>query len=214
MVTDMDEMQSSAMDEVMARMLGPIPSHRCKGTNRAGEPCGKGPVAGAEVCVDHGGRAPQVASAAQKRTATRQAMMDAKRAVLELTDDELIERYGDPAETLRWIMALSRAMAARLQVVLADKDELTYYDEFGNIHIRGEVGAMLKAADLAGSHAERALRLGLDSRGLDIQEKQLAILDRALDTALVRAGLDADTQRNVRRVLRGEILAADNAETA
>lgn len=197
------------MDKVMADLLGPIPSHQCTAANGSGEPCGMAPEPGATVCRKHGGLAPKISAAAQKRTATRQAVLDAKRSVLELTDSELIEQYGDPAETLQWIMALSRAMASRLQAVLADKEELTYHDAFGNIHIRGEVGAMLKAADMAGSHAEKALRLGLDQRGLQLQEKQLALLDRALDTALVRAGLDVDQQRTVRRVLRGEILAAE-----
>lgn len=199
------------MDAVMANLLGPIPTHQCKGHNKAGGPCGQAPSAGSEVCHLHGGKAPQVAGKALERAAHRQAVLDAKRGVLELTDEELIAQYGDPVQTLQWIMALSRALASRMQAVLADKEELTYYDAFGNIHIRGEVGAMLKAADLAGTHAEKALRLGLDQRGLQLQEQQLALLDRALDTALVQAGLDVDTQRTVRRVLRGEILAADNA---
>jgi len=154
-----------------------------------------------------------VISKAQDRMAHRQAVIDAKKSVLDLTDEELIAQYGNPAETLQWIMAISRALASRMQAVLADKEELTYYDAFGNIHVRGEVGAMLKAADLAGTHAERALRLGLDKRGLDLQEKQLLLLDRALDTALTQAGLNTEMQKTVRRVLRSEILAADNAMT-
>ncbi len=201
------------MDAVMANLLGPIPTHQCKGHNKAGGPCGQAPAAGSEVCHLHGGKAPQVISKAQDRMAHRQAVIDAKKSVLDLTDEELIAQYGNPAETLQWIMAISRALASRMQAVLADKEELTYYDAFGNIHVRGEVGAMLKAADLAGTHAERALRLGLDKRGLDLQEKQLLLLDRALDTALTQAGLNTEMQKTVRRVLRSEILAADNAMT-
>ena len=207
----MDE-QKTAMDEVMARLLGPIPSHQCSHRmDDQGRLCGRAPAPGATVCDKHGGLAPRTAAAAEKRTATRQAVLDAKKRVLELTDSELIERYGNPAETLQWIIALSRAMAARLQAVLAEKEELTYYDAFGNIHVRGEVGAMLKAADMAGSHAERALRLGLDQRGLQLKEKEIALLDRALDNALAQAGLTSDMQRTVREVLRNEILAAEGA---
>lgn len=212
---DMDEQQNqqTAMDEVMARLLGPIPAHQCNHRmDDAGRLCGRAPAPGATVCDKHGGRAPGVVVAAQKRTAVRQAVIDAKRSVLELTDTELIERYGNPAETLQWIIALSRAMASRLQAVLADKEDLTYYDAFGNIHVRGEVGAMLKAADMAGSHAERALRLGLDQRGLQLREREINILDRALDNALAQAGLTSDMQRTVREVLRNEILAAEGAE--
>jgi hypothetical protein len=208
---NMEEQERRTMDAVMARLLGPIPSHQCSAKNAEGGPCGMAPEPGATVCRKHGGSAPRISAAAQQRTATRQAVLDAKRSILDLTDDELIAQYGDPAQTLQWIIAISRALASRMQAALADKEELTYYDAFGNIHVRGEVGALLKAADLAGSHAERALRLGLDKRGLDLQEQQLALLDRALDTALTQAGLNTEMQRTVRRVLRSEILAADSA---
>lgn len=202
--------QRRAMDDVMADLLGKPPTYQCSGTNARGEPCGKAPMAGGKVCRDHGGAAPQVLAKAQRRSAERQAIMDARRSVLELTDRELLEAYGNPGETLQWVMAMSRAMASALHAELADHEELTYYDGFGNLHIRPEVGALLKAADQAGSHAERALRLNLDRRGLELQEKQIALLDRALDSALAQAGLSADAQRTVRTVLRAEILAAED----
>lgn len=198
------------MDEVMARLLGPPPTHQCsRRMDDEGRLCGRAPAPGATVCDKHGGKAPRTMVAAQRRTAERQAVLDAKKAVLELTDEELIAKYGDPGQTLQWIIALSRAMAARLQAVLADQESLTYHDAFGNIHVRGEVGAMLKAADLAGSHAERALRLGLDRRGLELKEQEIALLDRALDNALAQAGIEGDVQRVFRQALRNEILAAD-----
>jgi len=212
----MDELeQRRNMDDVMADLLGKPPSHRCTAHNRAGEQCANGPVEGASVCRMHGGLAPTTQGAAQRRTAERQAIMEARKSVLELTDRELIELYGNPGETLQWIMALSRAMASRLHAALAEHPELTYYDGFGNLHLRPEIGALLKATDQAGVHAEKALRLGLDQRGLDLQERQIALLDRALDTALAQAGVSAEAQRTVRTVLRAEILAAeDGTETA
>jgi hypothetical protein len=125
-----------------------------------------------------------------------------------------VEQYGNPAETLQWVIAISRALAGRLQAELAEQDKLTYFDAFGNIHVRGEVGAMLKSMDLAGSHAEKAMRLGLDQRGLQLREQELALLDRALDNALIQAGVSTEAQRMVRQVLRAEILSAeDGTET-
>lgn len=212
-MTDMD-VPPRAMDEIMAAMIGPAPDHQCRGTNRGGGPCGRGPVPGATVCAMHGGKAPAVVAKAEIRLAEREAVMVARRAVLDLTDAELIEQFGNPGETLQWIIAMSRALASRLHVAVADLSDLVYTDAFGNIHVRGEVNALMKAIALAGSHAERALRLNLDHRGLQVQERQLALLDRALDTALAQAGLDADTQRTVRRVLRTEILAADETADA
>lgn len=43
------------------------PDVRCSATNRAGNQCGRRPIPGGTVCVMHGGKAPQVKAAAQKR---------------------------------------------------------------------------------------------------------------------------------------------------
>ena len=211
---DVDELEERrTLDDVMADLLGKPPSHRCTARNRSGEQCSNGPVPGSTVCRNHGGLAPTSLGKAEQRNAERQSIMNARKSVLELTDAELIETYGNPGETLQWTIALSRALAARLMAEVADYPALTYYDGFGVLRVRGEVGAMLKAADMAGSHAERALRLNLDRRGLDLQERQIALLDRALDTALAQAGITSDAQRIIRTVLRAEILAADGVET-
>lgn len=37
---------------------------RCTATNREGERCGRAPIPGGTVCVNHGGKAPQTAAAA------------------------------------------------------------------------------------------------------------------------------------------------------
>jgi hypothetical protein len=43
------------------------PSRRCTATNRAGERCWRQPIPGGYVCVNHGGRAPQVKQSAKAR---------------------------------------------------------------------------------------------------------------------------------------------------
>jgi hypothetical protein len=216
MVSNMDEKEEyRALDDVMAKLLGPVPVHQCTANSKqSGERCTNGPVPGASVCHMHGGKAQTTIEAADRRTVERQTIMNARKSVLEMTDTEIVERYGNPAETLQWVIAISRAMAGRLQAELAEQEKLTYFDSFGNIHVRGEVGAMLKSMDMAGSHAEKAMRLGLDQRGLQLREKELALLDRALDNALAQAGVNTETQRTIRRVLRAEILASeDGVET-
>jgi len=211
----MDEAgQQRGMDEVMADLLGTPSPKRCTGHNRSGGPCGNPPTPGSTVCGNHGGEAPQTVAKARQRSEERQAVMDARRSVLEMTDQELVAEFGDPAEALQWVFAFARALASRMHAEIADMRDLTYTDVTGNVHVHGGVTAALKAADLAATHAEKALRLNLDRRGLELQEKQIALLDRALDTALMQAGITADAQRAVRTVLRAEILkAADGTET-
>ena len=43
------------------------PARQCTATNRAGERCQRQPIPGGEVCVMHGGRAPQVQQSAKMR---------------------------------------------------------------------------------------------------------------------------------------------------
>lgn len=57
---------------------------RCTATNRAGRQCGRPPIPGGTVCHLHGGAAPQVAAAAQRRLAEAQARDLAKRLALPL----------------------------------------------------------------------------------------------------------------------------------
>lgn len=44
-------------------------SRRCRAHNRHGEPCAAAPIHGGNVCVAHGGRAPQVRLSATQRLA-------------------------------------------------------------------------------------------------------------------------------------------------
>jgi len=47
--------------------MGQLTRRRCKATNRLGEPCGVAPIPGGDVCPYHGGNAPQVRQAAQRK---------------------------------------------------------------------------------------------------------------------------------------------------
>lgn len=55
------------MDEIAPREPRAALSVRCRGTNRAGEPCGRAPIRGGDVCILHGGAAPQVQESARRR---------------------------------------------------------------------------------------------------------------------------------------------------
>lgn len=49
--------------------LNPMERAKCRATNRQGKRCGKFPIPGGVVCRMHGGAAPQVKAAAEKRLA-------------------------------------------------------------------------------------------------------------------------------------------------
>ena len=49
------------------------PREKCKARRTDGEPCGRFPTRGADVCRSHGGGAPQVRAAAAERVLDEQA---------------------------------------------------------------------------------------------------------------------------------------------
>lgn len=57
---------------------------RCRGTNRAGGPCGRPPIKGGTVCTSHGGGAGQVRAAAARRVAEAEAAREMERAMVTL----------------------------------------------------------------------------------------------------------------------------------
>lgn len=59
---------------------------KCKGTNRAGEPCKLPPIKGGTVCRMHGGSAVQVRAAAARREAEAAAAAELGKAMLTLGD--------------------------------------------------------------------------------------------------------------------------------
>jgi hypothetical protein len=71
------------------RNSGPIaiPNQRCRAKNRRGEPCKAWCVRGAVVCIAHGGGAPQVRAAAQRRLTASQARAEMDRAMARYSAD-------------------------------------------------------------------------------------------------------------------------------
>jgi hypothetical protein len=99
-------------------------SKRCTATsNRTGRRCGLARIPGTTVCATHGGKAPQVREAAQRRVADEQARELARKIDVD------VEQYdGNPFEALRDLLARDQAEMARFGR-LADRledTELTY----------------------------------------------------------------------------------------
>ncbi len=113
------------------------PAVRCRATNRAGQTCGNFAMLGGRVCHAHGGRAPQVRSAARRRRdmALAYGMLareiaereDRRRAlapwagriraegvVSTLVPEESAHRYRTWAREMTAVARLLRAEAQRL----------------------------------------------------------------------------------------------------
>lgn len=133
---------------------------RCTATNRQGGRCGRLAMVGATVCDLHGGKAPQVRRAAERRLATERA-----RHELELLG-EPAGPITDPHDALARICGQAVALVdvLRRHVALA-------------VDVTGpEVGAYIASLRQAESSLSAALRAGIEEREVKLSESQGALL--------------------------------------
>lgn len=78
----------------------PLPSVKCTATKRDGNPCGAWSLAGATVCLKHGGHLPNVKTAIEERKAAARLL--------------LIDASGDAAETIEYLARFATQENVRL----------------------------------------------------------------------------------------------------
>jgi len=176
---------------------------KCTATSKqSGKRCGHWPVPGATVCKWHGGGAPQVRAAAERRVQEQQALALARKAAGEVD----VAAFGDPFTALETALAHQHALALRLlALVEAIPDgELRYRGKMAE-QLRGEVTAAQTALRDLKASAEGAMRLGLAERKAKISEARVDLMERALMVALQATGLSLDGQQRAREVLMREL---------
>jgi hypothetical protein len=141
---------------------------RCKATNSAGDPCEAYSILGGEVCVAHGGAAPQVRQAAKRRLAE-------KRALRQLGDVE-VDEIRDPI----------RAMKQTVAEVVALKDHLaSMLDATPMTGATSETWRWIMLAferqlERSNVMLDRWIRLGLDDRAAGVEGDQAALVARVI----------------------------------
>lgn len=193
---------------------------KCTGHNAAGNPCGKAPIKGANVCRTHGGAAPQVKAAAQRRmdelAARREVSGIVRRLGLEVEVDEgealLRELYRCHASVLylsRVVASMgdstADAVAEALDNPRASADGLIWRS-------RGPMGTVLQLHPLVKLwQDERAQlarvaaaiqKLGLAERQTKLAEAQGAALLEVVYGVLRDLGVDPEGDKAQGVVLR------------
>jgi hypothetical protein len=103
--------QAAAAD---TKALVAVTRRKCKAhVAGTGEPCKNWPIAGAEVCVSHGGKARQVKEAAERRVAEQKAVRLAEQLDIDVTKFD-----GDPRRALAESLIVAQAWAARFGTLL------------------------------------------------------------------------------------------------
>lgn len=165
----------------------------------SGERCRAPAIRGATVCQAHGGSAPQVRAAAQRRLAEQEAARTLSEVGVAPIDNPLQALADLVAETV----ALKDHLAAK---VAALGDELrANNNKWGTEQMRAEYQALERAYDRCGRLLEAWVRLGIDERRLAIQEMSIDLMDLVMRRAWARLGHDQnddDVQRALEAAYR------------
>lgn len=149
-------------------------SRRCTGTSKqSGERCGRPAIPGGTVCNFHGGKAPQVVAAAQRRLVEEGATKELAKIK--------VKPIGDP------VVAIGELAA----------EALAFFEGAKANAVEGKVdGAWMAFAermlDQAGRLLAAAGRLGLEERRVRLEEAQLDLAAAVVMGVLRRAGLDPE----------------------
>lgn len=192
------------------------PHERCAGHNRQGGPCGAFPRRGAKVCKTHGGSAPQVKAAAERRREL-QAAADATRTYglpREVAPDvALLEEVHRTAGHVAWLAK---------QVAELDEDDLVWgVTEEADKHTTEFAGTdttrkALPNVWLVLYQQERkhladvckaAIAAGIAERQVRLAEQQGQVLADVIRRILGALSLSAEQQELAPDVVRRELRA-------
>lgn len=176
------------------------PHPRCSAHNQAGKPCGQFPRTGATVCKRHGGHAPQVVAAAERRRKVAAAEQAADTYGLPRdvpADVALVEEMHRAAGHVSWLGALIAGL---------DVDGLTQWGESGrqasvwlDLYHRERKQLHLVAKDIVG--------LKLAEREVQVAEQQGAMLAAVIGRVLDSLDLTAEQRALVGEVVPRELRA-------
>lgn len=178
---------------------------RCKGTNRAGEPCKLPPLKGGVVCRMHGGAAGQVRAAAARRTAEAEASAEMGKAVRTLGLPIDIDPAKALLDEIHWCAGHVAWLRSKVQDI-ADKDLVWGRTQTDNgIGPQGPVDMSTEKAganvwlELYNQERDRfhrvcalALRSGIEERRVKLAESQGDLVAAVVNRILNRLNLSPD----------------------
>lgn len=151
-----------------------------------------------DVCESHGGRAPQVQRAAERR-ATEGAIRKTARDILANAapiTDPLSALQQLAGEVMQWKDALKDRV---------DMNKLRYGSEIGTEQMRSEVALLERALDRCMVILTAIARLNIDDRLTAIEEGKAQMVIRAVQAGLVAAGVTGPAAQAALRAAAAEL---------
>jgi hypothetical protein len=171
-------------------LIGPPPDdRRCTGNaKKTGGRCVQWALKGQHVCGKHGGKTPAALKAAARRIAEVKLNEQANRLLVQVGAEPVDNPLTALAQLVGEVLAFKNALGAKVN----ELDEIRYQLGAGE-QLRAEVALYERAIDRAGTLLANIARLNIDERLAAITEKQAEAVLRAIDAALIAAGVTGDS---------------------
>lgn len=186
----------------------------CGAKNKKGEPCGLGPVPGATRCGRHGGKAPQVKAAAERRLAEQEAKDHMVKAVRTLglpvdidPGKALLDEIHWTAGHVAWLREKVQELQSEDLVWGREKHEDGVGPQ-GIVDVTTEKAGpsvlyelYLKERDHLAKVCALALRAGIEERRVKLAENQGALVADVIRRILAALGLTPEQQALVPQIV-------------
>jgi len=179
----------------------------CKGTNRAGSPCGLRPIPGGTVCAWHGGKAPQVKAAAERRLLAAQITADAT-AVLA---HEGLEPVEDPLGELGKLASSAQAMMHALGARVNELNDVEHFDLKSTPQLRVVVELYERAMDRTHRLLDSLVKHGYAERQVALAESEALLVAGVIRRVLAGLGLTKAQVEQAQVLLAEEFRALEGA---
>lgn len=198
----------------------------CGAKNKKAEPCGLGPVPGASRCGRHGGKAPQVKAAAEKRVAEAAARETMTKAVRTLGLPIDVDPGKALLDEIHWTAGHVAWLRDKVQEQEAEQLVWGRTQTDQGIGPQGPVDTTtekagpsvwyelyLKERDHLAKVCALALRAGIEERKVKLAESQGLLVADAIRRILGALGLTPEQQQLVPVIVPRELraLATGNA---
>lgn len=193
-------------------------SATCGAKKRDGNPCGAPPIKGGKRCVRHGGKAPQVKAAAERRLAEQAAVKQMETAVRTLglpididPGKALLDEIHWTAGHVAWLREKVQELEAEQLVWGKEKHEDGVGPQ-GIVDVTTEKAdpsvwyeLYMKEREHLAKVCALALRAGIEERKVKLAESQGALVADAIRRILGALGLSPEQQRLVPEIVPREL---------
>lgn len=186
----------------------PATTEKCTATIReTGERCTRWPIRGGTVCMAHGGAAPQVRDAANRRLQRDQMRVDLGQLMAEL---EVSAAGRGPTEILLDVVYRAHAMVQVIGAQLGGVgDDLTRLDRYQQAQPHVLFDMYDRALDRAGRVSKMALDAGVAERLVQVEQEKGRLLADVIRAIFADPELGlTDAQRAVSGAVAGRHLRA------